>query len=227
MKVEWQEAHPKNYRKGRTAKKVTHVVIHIAAGYLRGTAAWFQNPEAGVSAHYTVGADGTVIQSVSETNTAFHAGPVPDGHPDMNARSIGIEHEGFQNPARPWVPTDAQLDATAQLTAGICQRHGIPVDRTHLIGHNEVFPGRAARAHCPGEGWPWARFLELVSQHMLVRPEIPKMAPIAVPPAPALDIGKRTVRLMDAGTNLPIGTGTLVNDKVYLTPDTLKQLRDS
>ena len=95
MKVEWQEAHPKNYRQGRDGARVDRVVIHIAEGTLRGTAAWFQNPEAGVSAHFTVGADGTVIQSVSEKNTAFHAGAVPAGQPDMNARSICIEHEGF------------------------------------------------------------------------------------------------------------------------------------
>lgn len=227
MKLQWQEAHPNNYRQGRDGTKVDRVVIHIAAGTLRGTAAWFQNPEAKVSAHFTVGADGTVIQSVSEKNTAFHAGPVPPGQPDMNPRSIGIEHEGFQNPAKPWVPTDAQLDATAQLVAGICQRHGIPVDRTHLIGHNEVFPGRAARAHCPGKGWPWDRFLALVSQYMLVRPAPSQPQPPAAVPAPQPDAGKRTVRLMDASTNLPIGTGSLVNDKVYLTPDTLKQLRDS
>jgi hypothetical protein len=61
---------------------------------------------------------------------------------------------------------------------------------------------------------------------MLVRPEIPKMAPIAVPPAPALDIGKRTVRLMDASTNLPLGSGSLVGDKVYIPPDVLKLLRE-
>ncbi|MDP9764857.1 N-acetylmuramoyl-L-alanine amidase [Deinococcus enclensis] len=226
MKLQWQEAHPNNYRQGRGDTKVDRVVIHIAEGHLHGTASWFQNPKAKVSAHFTVGADGTVIQSVSEKNTAFHAGPVPPGQPDMNARSIGIEHEGFQNPAKPWVPTDAQLDATAQLVAGICQRHGIPVGRTHLIGHNEVFPGRAARAHCPGAGWPWDRFIALVMQHMLVRPAPSQPQPPAAVPAPQPDAGKRTVRLMDASTNLPIGTGSLVNDKVYLTPETLKQLRE-
>lgn len=223
MNVQWQEAHPKNYRQGRTAK-IDRVVIHVAEGTLRGTAAWFQNPAAGVSAHFTVGNDGTVIQSVSEKNTAFHAGPVPNGQPDMNPRSIGIEHEGRQNPVNPWQPTDAQLDATAQLVAGICQRWNIPADRQHLIGHSEVFPGRAARANCPGKGWPWDRFLALVEQHKMVRPVT--TPPVSVPVTPVED-GKRTVRVMDAATNRPIGTGTLVDgtDKVYLTPDTLALIR--
>ena len=224
QKIEWREAHPRNYAQGRGRVKIDRVVIHIAEGTASGTAAWFQNPSAGVSAHFTVGSDGTVIQSVSEKNASYHAGPVPAGQPDMNARSIGIEHEGRQNPANPWQPTEAQLNATAELVAGICGRHGIPVDRTHIIGHSEVFPGRAARANCPGRGWPWDRFLALVSQYMLVRPGPP--APPVTVLAPPAEPGKRTVRLMDAATNTPLGTGSLVGDKVYLSSDVLKLLRN-
>ena len=123
----------------------------------------------------------------------------------MNARSIGIEHEGRQNAQNPWTPTPEQLDATARLVADICKRHGIPADRTHLIGHNEVFPGRAARANCPGKGWPWEEFLARVSQYLIVNP-LPTEAPSQ---------GK-AVRLFDPQTNTQIGTGTLVGDKVYV-----------
>ncbi|MFC4426195.1 N-acetylmuramoyl-L-alanine amidase [Deinococcus navajonensis] len=214
MKIEWQEAHPKNYRKGRAAK-IDRVIIHVAEGTYGGTLSWFKNPQAGVSAHYTVAADGRVGQSVREEDTAWHAGPVPDGQPDMNLRSIGIEHEGKQNPANPWQPTAAQLDATARLVAEICKRHTIPADRQHIIGHNEVFPGRAARANCPGKGWPWEEFLARVSQYLLVYP-VPGQQP---KPGSA-------VRLFDPQTNTQIGTGTLVEDKVYIPPAILKQLRD-
>lgn len=214
MNIEWKEAHPKNYRQGRAAK-IDRVVIHVAEGTYGGTLSWFQNPAAGVSAHYTVAADGRVGQSVSEANTAYHAGPVPTGQPDMNPRSIGIEHEGKQNAQNPWKPTPAQLDATARLVADICKRHGIPADRKHLIGHNEVFPGRAARANCPGRGWPWDEFLARVSQHLIVHP---------LPSAPA-EPGQQAVRLFDPQTNAQIGTGTLVGDKVYIPPAVLKELR--
>lgn len=213
-------AHPQNYRRGRGGQKVTRVVIHVAAGYLRGTASWFQNPKAGVSAHYTVGSLGDVIQSVSESDTAFHAGPVPIGQPDMNSRSIGIEHEGWHTAAGFWKPTEAQLATTAELVADICRRHGIPADRTHIIGHNEVFPGREARKNCPGPGWPWDRFLALVHSYLLVQPAPPVVQSAPVAPK------SRTVRLMDAGNNRPLGTATLVADKVYLTPETLQALRD-
>lgn len=225
IKVKWHEASPKNYTQGRTAK-IDRVVIHVAEGTFGGTLNWFQNPQAGVSAHFTVAADGRVGQSVSEKNTAWHAGPVPNGQPEMNPRSIGIEHEGVQNAQNPWQPTEAQLNATAELVAGICQRWDIPADRAHIIGHNEVNPQRAARANCPGKGWPWARFIELVQQYMLVKPEAPKPAPSPAT-TPALPEGKRTVRLMDAGTNTPLGSGTLIDgtDKVYLSPETLKSIR--
>ncbi|MFC4636714.1 N-acetylmuramoyl-L-alanine amidase [Deinococcus hohokamensis] len=214
MNIEWKEAHPKNFKLGRTAK-IDRVVIHVAEGTYSGTLNWFRNPEAGVSAHYTVAKDGRVGQSVSEANTAWHAGTVPDGQPDMNPRSIGIEHEGKQDPQHPWQPTAVQLDATARLVAEICNRHHIPADRQHIIGHNEVFPGRVARANCPGKGWPWDEFLARVSQYLLVYP-VPGQQP---------NPGD-TVRLFDPQTNKQIGTGTLVGDKVYIPPEVLKRLGD-
>lgn len=36
--------------------------------------------------------------------------------------------------------TDAMYAASARLTAAVCGRYGIPVDRAHIIGHVEV-PG--------------------------------------------------------------------------------------
>ena len=223
MKVQWQEANRKNYAQGRSAK-IDRIVIHLAAGTWKGTLDWFQNPLAGVSAHFTVSNEGVVSQSVSELNTAYHAGPVPPGRPEMNPRSIGIEHEGFQDAVNPWQPTEKQLQATAELVAGICQRWSIPVDRTHIIGHNEVYPGRAARANCPGKGWPWERFLKLVQQHMAgdVTEKIKEPVLATIKP------GQRTVRLMNAVTNAPLGSATEITgtDKVYLTPETVKQMYD-
>lgn len=220
MNIIQMHAHPNNYRRGRGGVPVTRVIIHVAAGYLRGTAAWFQNEKAGVSAHYTVGSLGDVIQSVGEHDTAFHAGTVPPGQPDMNMRSIGIEHEGWHTAAGFWKPTEAQLATTAELVAGICRRHGIPADRQHILGHNEVNPARTDRKNCPGPGWPWDRFIALVQTYLLVQPSSPVVRPAPVTPK------TRTVRLMDAGNNKPLGTATLVADKVYLTPETLQALRD-
>ena len=41
---------------------------------LVGHSSWFQNPTSKVSAHYVVEQDGSVVQMVSEDDTAWHNG---------------------------------------------------------------------------------------------------------------------------------------------------------
>ncbi|WP_237725114.1 N-acetylmuramoyl-L-alanine amidase [Deinococcus alpinitundrae] len=183
------------------------MVCHVADGTLKSSAAWFADPKANVSAHYIVGMDGSVIQSVQELDAAYHAGLWP-----MNLRSIGIEHEGEPR-SGPWTPSEAQLQASAELVGGVCKRYSIPVNRLHITGHNEVQPDRSARKGCPGPTWPWARYLSMVAA--AVNPQ-PAHQP-AHQPSPD---DKRTVLLFDPATNQQVGTGTLINgtDKIYVTP---------
>ncbi|WP_019584652.1 N-acetylmuramoyl-L-alanine amidase [Deinococcus apachensis] len=210
MKIEQVPAHSGNYTPGRQGTRVDRVVIHVADGTLRGTAAWFADPQCNVSAHFTVGTDGTVIQSVRESDTAWHSGEWA-----MNLRSVGIEHEG-QPSKGPWTPSPAQLAASAELVAGLCQRYGIPADRVHLIAHSEVNPNRAARKNCPGPTWPWDAYIKAVQA---------VMAPAPAHQPDAQDA--RPVRLFNPETNTQIGVGTLISgtDKVYVTPDPLAALR--
>ena len=112
----------------------------------------FQDPGHGAAAHYVVRKDGHVTQMIRELDVAFHA-----GNKSYNERSVGIEHEGFVD--RPQDFTDAMYEASARLTAAICGRYGIPVDRTHIIGHVEV-PGTDHTD--PGPHWDWDRYIELV-----------------------------------------------------------------
>jgi N-acetyl-anhydromuramyl-L-alanine amidase AmpD len=83
---------------------------------------------------------------------AYHA-----GNRDFNERSVGIEHEGFVD--RPKDFTDAMYAASARLTARICARYDLPVDREHIIGHVEV-PGTDHTD--PGPHWDWDRYIPLV-----------------------------------------------------------------
>ena len=63
---------------------ITTVVIHVTQGSYAGTVSWFQNPSAGVSAHYVVkSSNGEVTQMVREGDTAYHArsaNPYARGH---------------------------------------------------------------------------------------------------------------------------------------------------
>lgn len=133
------------------------VVIHTMQGSYAGSRSWFLNPSSNVSAHYLVrSSDGEVTQMVAHADTAWHA-------QCYNGRSIGIEHEGFvQDPAR-WY-TDAMYTESAKLTRYIADRHGIPKNRTRIIGHVEVAPGCNTGRHTdPGSGWNWTRYMALVN----------------------------------------------------------------
>ena len=113
---------------------IDRVIIHTMVGTWQGAAARFDNPTAGVSAHYGVKLDGTYIHWLEEYNTAYHAGDYP-----MNQRSIGIEHEDNWN-GKPPEPTrpDVLYAASAKLVADICKFYNIPIDRSHILKHNEV-----------------------------------------------------------------------------------------
>ncbi|CAM5319213.1 N-acetylmuramoyl-L-alanine amidase [Streptomyces pharetrae] len=130
------------------------VVVHVTQGSFDSAVQVFQDPEHGAASHYIVGQDGRIAQMIRELDVAYHA-----GNRDYNERSIGIEHAGFVD--RPQDLTDAMYAASARLTAGICRRYGIPVDREHIIGHVEV-PGTDHTD--PGPHWDWERYLKLVRQ---------------------------------------------------------------
>lgn len=155
--VIWVPAAPSNYTEANRPYDypIRYVVIHTTEGSYTSALSWFQNPAAGVSAHYVIRAsDGQITQAVSEKNIAWHAGDWT-----YNAQSIGIEHEGYvSNPS--WY-TDAMYRASAFLTRSICLKYGIPMDRAHIIGHYEV-PGVTNRTD-PGPYWNWSYYMQLVT----------------------------------------------------------------
>jgi N-acetylmuramoyl-L-alanine amidase len=107
------------------------VVIHIMDGTLHGTDTWFLDPASRVSAHYGVGATGTVHQYVAEGDAAWHAGrrynptwKLIKDTPNPNFYTIGIEHEGEAD--TPW--SDAMLGTSARLVMEICPGTWIDLD---------------------------------------------------------------------------------------------------
>src|SRR5690348_17808572 len=114
------------------------------------------DPQARVSAHYTIGCDGRVFAHVPETRRAWHAGvSYWAGERNVNARSIGIE---IVNPGHEfgYIPfATEQIGALIDLARGILLRHPIPPHR--VIGHSDVAP---ARKTDPGELFPWQQIAE-------------------------------------------------------------------
>lgn len=104
-----------NHYNGRNGYTITHITLHIMVGHLTGTDSVFQHPN-GASAHYGIGADGTIHQYVSENDGSWS-----DANYASNNSTISIEHEGGMN----GIPcTQACMDASAKLCADIAQRQG-------------------------------------------------------------------------------------------------------
>jgi N-acetyl-anhydromuramyl-L-alanine amidase AmpD len=172
-------AHPSNYPKGhRSPSLIRYVVIHTIEGSYWGAISWFQNPRSRVSAHYVVGRGGASTQMVPLNRSAWHA-----GNGWMNTRSVGIEHEGYAHVR--WTIPDADYRASARITAAILRSRVLPIDRRHVIGHNEVpHPSRPGRLGGfsgrtdPGPYFDWARFMDYV--RVYARGRVPPPRPFDV-----------------------------------------------
>lgn len=114
MEIKWIGS-PNHYT-GRNGYQVTHITLHIMAGFLAGTDATFLNTSSQASAHYGIGSSGEIHQYVSETDGSWS-----DANYVSNNTTIAIEHEGGIASAP---CTDACIEASARLCADIARRYG-------------------------------------------------------------------------------------------------------
>ena len=112
---------------------VDTIVLHHTAGTSLGsTVQWFADPSSRVSAHFTVGKDGSIVQNVSTYERAWHAGASADsfGRSSVNGFSVGIEidHEGLAGEPYP----EAQVEAVEHLVSVLVRRFPIKVITSHM-----------------------------------------------------------------------------------------------
>ena len=183
LKVLWLESGNRT-SSARKISSVDRIVIHVTEGSFWGSVRWLRNHRSHGSSHYVISRGGDVVQLVSTSDVAWHA-----GSRWVNRHSIGIEHEGFT--ARGGF-TQAQYEASAKLVAYLAARAGMPVDRRHVIGHAEVpSPGGGVGGsdhHTdPGKKWSWRRYMALVRRFAKdpQKPEytrrVPQVAPLPKP----------------------------------------------
>jgi N-acetyl-anhydromuramyl-L-alanine amidase AmpD len=139
----WEPAASANFHRGRS-EKISLVVIHTTEGSFSSCINWFQNPSAQVSAHYLVSKTGQIVQFVGDGDTAYHVRAA-------NPHALGIEHEGFDSDPSTW--TDTMYRSSARLCRWLCDTYGLPLDRQHIMGHNEV-PGNNHSDPGPYFNWP-------------------------------------------------------------------------
>jgi hypothetical protein len=160
----WRPAYRGNYTNAnRGAARIDMIVIHVAEGSYSAAINWFQHPRANASAHYVVDRKGHEAQCVKNEDIAWHA-----GWWKTNKRSIGIEHAGSIGNPRSF--TRKMYRSSARLSAYLCRRFNIPVDRRYIIGHNEVpgCPGRGGGVSChrdPGRHWNWNKYIRLIKRY--------------------------------------------------------------
>ncbi len=174
----WVPAYPGHWYTSGNRKDF--VVIHDMEGYYLSVISYFQQAGTQASVHYDVNGlqdspgdapAGDITQQVEEQYWAWHA-------VCLNRYSFGIEHEGFvSNPA--WWTPEMYL-ASGKLVRYLCEKWGIPMDRDHIIGHNEYlnsawvswaigqgYPSEfaACNSHTdPGINWDWSFLMQLVTE---------------------------------------------------------------
>jgi N-acetyl-anhydromuramyl-L-alanine amidase AmpD len=170
LEVLWLESANKT-SSARKISSVDRVVVHVTEGSFWGSVRWLRNRRSHGSSHYVVSRGGDVVQLVSTSDVAWHA-----GNRWVNRHSVGIEHEGFT--ARGGF-TQAQYEASAKLVAYLAARAGMPLDRRHVIGHAEVPDpdgtgiGGSHHHTDPGKKWNWGRYMALV-RRFARNPEKPR-----------------------------------------------------
>jgi N-acetyl-anhydromuramyl-L-alanine amidase AmpD len=161
-------AAPSNYSVASrpASNPINKIIVHVTQGSWAGTINRFQDSRSQVSAHYTVrSSDGAVGQPVREKDSAWHA-----GNWSYNHTSIGIEHEGLVDESK-WF-TEVMYRSSAQLTAYLCNKYGVPRARSHVIGHNEVPDpydpdryGGVVPHTDPGGYWDWSKYIGYVEHY--------------------------------------------------------------
>ncbi|MEV4612854.1 N-acetylmuramoyl-L-alanine amidase [Kitasatospora sp. NPDC049258] len=167
---------------------IQYIVIHDTEGGFDGSIATFQRPATQASAHYIVrSSDGHVSQLVATKDVAWHA-----GNKTVNMHSIGIEHEGFAFPTtQPTWYSEQLYQSSATLTRYLAERFGVPLDRQHIIGHDDV-PGptqdRISGMHWdPGTFWDWNHYMDLLGAPVRGNTGGPLLVGGKVTIAPAFD----------------------------------------
>ncbi|MEU8568138.1 N-acetylmuramoyl-L-alanine amidase, partial [Streptomyces pathocidini] len=163
---EFGDADPPDYGNhdlaDRGSQDIEYIIIHDTEGAWNGVLKMVQDP-AYVSWQYTLrSSDGHIAQHVRNRDVAWHA-----GNWYTNAKSIGLEHEGFLASPDAWY-TEAMYRSSARLVRYLSEKYDIPLNRQHILGHDNV-PGPTAKTisgmHTdPGPYWDWAHYFELLGR---------------------------------------------------------------
>nr|WP_260173644.1 peptidoglycan recognition family protein [Nocardioides albus] len=194
---------------------VDYIVIHDTETSYNGTVRLVQNPTY-LGWHYTLrSVDGHVAHHIPGKNIGWHA-----GNWYVNSHSIGLEHEGYAANGA-WY-TEAMYQTSATLVGFLAEKYDVPLDRAHIIGHDQVqgvAPANVAGMHWdPGPYWDWNHYFDLLGSPIM--PDRRSRSDIwTVKPDFQTNTGNVMTGCTTAGVACPNDRGTnFVN--VYSAPST-------
>ncbi|MFJ3583109.1 N-acetylmuramoyl-L-alanine amidase [Streptomyces sp. NPDC090127] len=144
------------------SQSIDYIVVHDTEASWDVTLGLVQDPTY-VSWQYSLrSSDGHIAQHMPLKDVGWHA-----GNWFVNAKSVGLEHEGFLTAPDSWY-TEAMYRSSARLVRYLAQRYDIPLDRQHVLGHDNV-PGTLTSTipgmHTdPGPYWDWAHYFRLLGR---------------------------------------------------------------
>lgn len=146
-RAKWVPASGRNYGGNLNPDAVRLFVVHVAQGSNQsGIDAWFADPAAQVSAHFSVSRLGQVHQHVSLEYIAWHCAA-------YNDRAIGIEHLGYSGQRLTRLQRSASLNLLSWLHA---QFPAVPLrvtanpDGRGVTAHGWLGVAGGDHPSCPG-----------------------------------------------------------------------------
>ncbi|MFC8801278.1 N-acetylmuramoyl-L-alanine amidase [Promicromonospora sp. NPDC057138] len=151
--------HDQADRTGEGGPSLDYILIHDTETAYQPSVNLVQDPTY-LAWNYTLRSeDGHVANHLDPADVGWHA-----GNWFMNMHSIGVEHEGWAGSGA-WF-TEAMYQSSAELVRYLAAEHDIPLDRAHIIGHDQVpgiLPGYTKNVHWdPGPYWDWDHYFELL-----------------------------------------------------------------
>lgn len=137
---------PYNFTDANNVGRIKYIVIHYvgALGGAKANCQYYAGQYIGASAHYFVGFEGEIWQSVPDEDVAWHCGANSYKHKECrNSNSIGIElcvrkrdtsRLGAED--KDWYFEDETVAAAVELTKYLMKKYGVPASR--VIRHYDV-----------------------------------------------------------------------------------------
>ena len=139
---------------------IDYIIVHDTEASWERTLDLVQRPSYLAWNYSLRSRDGHIAQHLDKRDVGWHA-----GNWYVNMHSIGLEHEGFAADGASWY-TESMYQTSAALVRHLAERYDVPLDRAHVIGHDQIpghIPSRVPAMHWdPGPYWDWEHYFALL-----------------------------------------------------------------